>query len=451
MIDTNASTVLDTVVPVEYTTPSGLLVQDRRSRAFPRDVDPNTNEAVGSVGPNVPEGYGDTHVMYDGAGVLPPMVQAWQGWPVEWATPTWGGMVGLGEITRRVSTVFAGIDKQAWILSTMPPYRTKGGRVTKPLAWMRNPQPEAYNGWTEFFRQVVFSYLGCGEVILWATSRFPETGAIRTFVMLNSSWVNIEFVPGSGHMRRYSLQGVDITADVLHIRYASWPGDARGHGPLEAAAQAMFGAAALEQYQADLASRGGIPWGVITTPNRLTADQAYDMRTQYVTARLGARAAPAVFSGGATLSALNISPKDMALLELRQFDEARIAILLGVPPFLLGLPSGADSLTYQTVEGMYEYHWRASLRPLATGLMEAISNWALRAVDEVIELNRDEYTRPALGERVTAYSTLHGLVEVDAAGVERRAITIAEIRSAERLDADDEVDRSIASSLAVPA
>lgn len=422
---------------MEYTTPGGLIVRDSRHRAFPRDVDANGNPAVGTVGPDVPAGYGDDHVMYadsvNGWGVPPPpMVQAWAGWPVEWATPMWGSMVGLGEITKRVSTVFAAIDKQARILSTMPPYRTRDGRVVSSLAWMRNPQPDVYTDWTEAFRQIVYSYLGAGEVFLWATSRFQESGRVASFIMLNPAWVHVDI---RGNVRTYRLNEDDITADVLHIRYASWPGDAHGHGPLEAAARSMFGAAALEQYQADLSSRGGIPWGVITVPGRLTAEQASDMRWQYVSARAGARAAPAVFSGGATLSPLNVSPRDMALLELRQFDEARIAVLLGVPPFLLALPTGADSLTYSTTESFYDFHWRSSLRPLAQELTGAIGRWALLNPDEALELNRDEYTRPAFGDRVSAYAALHGIVETGPDGVERRAITIDEIRAAERLDA----------------
>lgn len=425
---------------MEYTTPSGLVVHDSRARAFPRDVDPNGNDAVGSVGPDVSEGYGDTHVMYDGCGIPPPMVQAWQGWPVEWATPTWGSMVGLGEITKRVSTVYAGIDKQAWQIATMPPYRTQDGVVIKPLAWMRNPQPEVYTGWIEAARQIMFSFLGCGEVFLWATSRFPESGRVRSWIMLNPGWMNVEL---DGNIRRYSLNGVDLTPDILHIRYSSWPGDARGHGPLEAGCGALFGAEAMEKYAANLAIRGGIPWGVLESPRRLTAQQANDMRTQYVYSRMSALGAPAVMSGGVTLRPLTFNPKDMALLELRQFDEARIAILLGVPPFLLGLPSGADSLTYSTTESMYDFHWRSALRPFAAMLTEAIGNWALSDPEQALELNRDEYTRPAFAERVNAWATLHGIVDDDG----KRAIDVPGIQAAERLTSADG-DRT--SSVAVP-
>ena len=129
--------------------------------------------------------------------------------------------------------------------------------------------------------------------------------------MMNPAWVDVQM---AGQLRRYTMGGADITDDVLHLRYSSWPGVPRGVGPLEALAANLFGAAALERYQAGLAVRGGIPWGVLTAPGKLTQDQAMNLRENFVQARLSARGAPAVLSGGVTLTPLYINPKDMALL-----------------------------------------------------------------------------------------------------------------------------------------
>lgn len=410
---------------MEYVTDTGLVVTDRRHRAEPpRDNLPNDNVQPPppvSVGPNASEGFGNTHVMHPYGSVVP---QAWSGWPVEWATPQWGSMVGLHEIFGRVSTVWACIDLNASILSTMPPYRTQGGHVAPPLPWMINPQPEVYTGWSEAMKQVVIAYQG-GEVFIWATSRYAD-GAVRTWVMLNPSWVNVEL---DGTVRRYTLGGADITDDVLHIRYASWPGDAHGHGPLEAAVLNLAGAAALERYAANLATRGGIPWAVLTAPGHLSEEQATALRDRFVHARLSAMGAPAVLSGGLTLEPLTINPRDMALLELRQFDESRLAILLGVPPFLVGLPSGGDSMTYSNVSSIFDYHWRAGLRTKAAPIMEAISNWALPRGQRV-EVNRDEYVRPGFEDRVNSYATLWNIHDEETG---ERAITIEEIRAIERL------------------
>lgn len=407
------------------------MVTDRRhSRADqlpPRDNPPNdagagVNTPPSSVGPTSSEGFGNTHVMYPQGALVP---QAWSGWPVEWATPLWGSAVGLNEVLQRVSTVWACLDLNSSVLATMPPYRTQGDTLIDPLPWMINPQPEVYTDWTEAMKQVVISYQ-LGEVFIWATSRYAD-GTVKTWVMLNPAWVTIDM---QGQMRRYSMMGVDITDDVLHIRYVSWPGDPHGHGAMEAATQTLYGAAALERYAANLAMRGGIPWATLTAPGNLSEAQATDMRERFVMARMSAMGAPAVLSGGVKLETLTINPKDMALLELRQFSEARLAVLLGVPPMLVGLPSGDGSLTYRNAEGIYDYHWRSSLKTKAAALMGAISLWALVRTQR-IEVNRDEYVRPPFNERATGYSTLFNIYDPDTG---QRAMTIDEIRAAERFD-----------------
>ena len=414
---------------MEYETPTGIVVTDRRhSRSDPRswpanpNFDPPPPDQPG-VGPNMSAGFGNTHVMFpdwlDG-----PEVQAWSGWPVEWSTPNWNsGTVGTPGIISKISTVFGCIDLNASITSTMPPYRMEGNKVVAPLPWMKNPQPEVYTGWTEAMKQVVISYW-CGEAFLWATGRNGD-GSVRNWVMLDPAWVEVKVL---GHIRRYFMGDIDISEDVLHLRYASWPGYARGFGPLGALASNIFGIEALERYASNLAVRGGIPWGVLTAPGNLTREQATALRTNFVSARASSMGAPATLSGGVTLTPFNLNPRDMALLELRQFDEARIAILLGVPPLLMGLPAG-DSMTYRNAEGIYDFHWRAYLRPKVSAIMEAISHWALPP-SQSIELNRDEYVRPDFNNRVAGYSQLFNIFD-PATG--ERAISVEEIREAERL------------------
>ena len=112
----------------------------------------------------------------------------------------------------------------------------------------------------------------------------------------------------------------------------------------------------------------------------------------------------------------------MALSELAKFNESRICILLGVPPFLMGLPSGGDSMTYSNVSSLFDYHWRAGLRPKATDVFANFSGWILpRGTD--VEVDRDEYVRPGLAERAQAYSILVGI----------GAMTPDEVRAKERI------------------
>ena len=59
--------------------------------------------------------------------------------------------------------------------------------------------------------------------------------ATRPGSMSCDPWlVNVE-IDGDG-FRRYAIGNVDVTDDMLHVRYRSRVGDAHGHGPLEVGA-----------------------------------------------------------------------------------------------------------------------------------------------------------------------------------------------------------------------
>jgi phage portal protein BeeE len=139
---------------------------------------------------------------------------------------------------------------------------------------------------------------------------------------------------------------------------------------------------------------------------------------------------PAVLSGGIEWEPVALDPEKMSLLDLSKWNESRIAILLGVPPFLMGLPSGGDSLTYSTTVQLFDFHWRAGLRPKAQAVMAALSGWALPRGTSV-EVNRDAYVEPEPLQRAQTAQILAGIVD-PATG--RQALTIDEIRAAERLD-----------------
>ena len=155
---------------------------------------------------------------------------------------------------------------------------------------------------------------------------------------------------------------LDVTADILHIRYQMTVGEAHGHGPLEAGAGRLVAANALARYAGTLAAAGGIPNAVLVHPGNLNDTQAHDLQTAWVEARMSSMGLPAVLSGGIDFKTLSFSPKDMALVELAQFNESRIAVLLGVPPFLRRPAVGRrlDDVQQRAAD-LFEYHWRAGL------------------------------------------------------------------------------------------
>jgi HK97 family phage portal protein len=325
----------------------------------------------------------------------PPAAAPWSGWPAEWSTPGWS------QLNTLVDTAWLCLDLNASIISTMPPYATQGGGVIAAPSWLANPDPDLYSSWDEFAKQLWWDYQ-LGEAFVICTARYAD-GYPARFHVLDPWLVNVEM--GSDGRRRYRIGSVDPGPDLLHIRYKSTTDSAHGTGPLDAGATRMVAAGLLQRYASRVIESGGVPYYVITHPRELTGTQIQDLQDQWFESRASNLGMPAIMSGGIGIEQLQLSPADMALVELAQYTDSRIAVMLGVPPFLAGLPSGGDSMTYSNVTALFDYHWRAGLRPKVAPVVHALSQWALpRGTD--IEVNRDEYVRPGPLERAQVWDVL---------------------------------------------
>ncbi len=396
----------------------------------PRNHDPNANAATGSVGPQSSAGT----VMH---------AEAWDGWPqrddygntwgTPWMEPMGGEWPGFGYgrhdpegYLKRVSTVMTCTDLTSRTLSTMPIYGARGvERVTLP-DWSKNPQPEQYGSWIDFCKVVVNSMLMQREAIIWATGRYAD-GYPARFIALNPDWVKI--TPDGAGGWNYALGREPLDRrDVCHIRYQTLAGRARGIGPLEWATRSIVSAATLERYAADIGNYG--LWAVLKHPGSLDSTQSEDLKARWLAARRGTPGAPAVLSGGVEFETVTLSPKDMALLDLRTFDEQRIASALGTPPWLAGLPNPGGGLTYTTTHQLTDFWWRSSLRALAQTIATTLSAWALPG-DRRIEFDRDEFLRPEPATLAAFYSTMHSIVDEETGD---RAMDVSEIRARERFN-----------------
>ena len=368
-------------------------VEHRALRPPDSSIIPNPNDPAdvppATVGPNVSTPGDPNGVEFVDSGELapplPPSIirpSSWSGWPAEWVMPLWGGAVqSLTDIA------WFCVDLNASLLSTMPPYLVNAV-PSLPRDWLTNPDPDKYASWEEFAKQLFWNFQ-LGEVFVLATAYYANGWPAR-FHVVDPWFVNVDMVGGR---RVYEIGGIDVTADVLHVRYQSSTSDAHGHGPLEAGWSRMIAAQLLLRYATNLVTGGGIPSSVLKHPDELTATQATSLQRQWVTARMSSMGLPAVLSGGVEFETVQLSPQDMALVDLSRHNESRICVALGVPPFLMGLPSGGDSMTYSNVSSLFDFHWRAGLRPKAQTVMRALSGWALpRGTD--VEVNRDAYVQP---------------------------------------------------------
>jgi HK97 family phage portal protein len=267
---------------------------------------------------------------------------------------------------------------------------------------MVNPDPTIYSSWQEFAKQLFWDYhLGEAFVLPMATS---ADGAPTNFRVIPPWLISVEM---RGGRRDYRLGSTDVTDEILHIRYASTTDNARGIGPLDVAGARQVAVRLLQRYADSLAETGGTPMYWLGLQRTISESEGRDLLDRWIESRAKYAGQPAIVSGGATLNQTkSMNAEDVALLELTHFNEARIAILLGVPPFLLGLASGGGgSITYSNVESLFDFHDRSSLRPKANAVMAALGQWALPA-GEAVELNRDDYTRPGLVDRARAYEIM---------------------------------------------
>jgi HK97 family phage portal protein len=411
-----------------------VVVRDYRSRAIPRDNPPNANPPLGSVGPNVAPGFGDTHTLYpegqlETSGNMPD-VMAWQGWPVSWDTPNNGN-----DYTRLVSTLWTCIDLNTRQLASFPIYGVKGVKVVPLPEWANNPEPELYSDWTECAKQMFNTFQAHGEIILWVTARYRDglgpngIGSIARFVVLNPALVNVERRNGditySTGNRAYARE------DICHIKYQSRPTNLRGIGPLEWASQSVASASALETMNKNLATRGGIPWAVLKSQRKLNGTESRDLQNAWIRGATNRLGAPAVLSGTLELETLTVSPREMMMLEQRVFDETRIAAAFGVPPYLVGLES-PGGLVYSNANSIFEFHWRMTLRTAAAAVASAMSNWLLPRGTR-FEFNRDDYVKPDDETRARTDAILFNLIDEHG----NRAKTIDEIRMSNRLIPND--------------
>jgi HK97 family phage portal protein len=340
----------------------------------------------------------------------------WDGWPSSWNLPV------LGPVENMIDVAWQALDLNASVFASMPPYLVNAS-PNLPDEWIDNPDPDQYTSWATFAHGLMWDFQ-LGEAFVVCTARYtgpggPGTGWPARFHLAPPWSVNVELDAGR---RRYSIGGIPVRSeDVLHIRYRSTVDNARGTGPLDASATRLLAARVLLRYLTSFVEGGAVPSSVLESEEELTAKQASDLHAQWINARMSRLGLPAVLDGGVKWKATQTDPLSSALAELAAYTEAKIVVGLGVPPFLLGLPSGGDSMTYSNVSSIFDYHWRGGLRPKAQRIMLALSQW-LTPRGTALEVNRDEYVRPGPLERAQTQEIY----------IRNGVLTPEEVREAER-------------------
>jgi HK97 family phage portal protein len=316
--------------------------------------------------------------------------------------PDLAGLFGIGSaLVERIGTVDRCLQLTSQQIAAMQ-LRYKCAASASPFQprWVTDPDPAWYpNGIHDVMFSAVWSIYARGEALLWCTSRY-ETGYPATFTVLDPRAVDVEL---AGGQRRYESNGVPLNAeDVIQVQ-RNPNGALRGTGALEAYGASVASAAMAEAYAADVyRSTGATRVALRFTQRRPSQDQAEDLQAQWVAAVQRRGGAPAVLPNDVELlEALSISPKDLMLLESREWDARQIAAAFGVPAMLLNIAL-AGGLVYQNPVQLFELWWRSELMPAAVKLSGALSRWLPRG--HWVEFDPSASLRPDLAALVGIYS-----------------------------------------------
>jgi HK97 family phage portal protein len=294
----------------------------------------------------------------------------------------WSELRGTGffspRLIERVWVAARCIQLNAQQIASMP-LRFEG--TFKP-AWVNSPDPVYYpNGISDAIFAVTRSIYGWGDAFLYVTSRYA-TGFPATWTVLDPSVVVVELVDGR---RTYRVNETPLRDDDV-VQITRDPGGGlRGTSALRAYASQAWSQIGAGTTAQNIMGGGTVPPVTLMSKRKLTAENARAIQDQWVEARSRyGSGVPAILASAdfEKPEALNINPKDLALLDLAEYDARVLASAFGVPSFLLNLAM-TGSLVYQNPEGLREFWWWSELYPMGKRIADAMTANMLPAGNSV--------------------------------------------------------------------
>ena len=164
---------------------------------------------------------------------------------------------------------------------------------------------------------------------------------------------------------------------ILQLKAFHPRDDYDGLSPLEAAQTAIDihnSAAAWAKALIDNAARpsGALVYG--QDGARMSDAQFERLKEELETAHTGPGAAgrPLLLEGGLDWKPMSLTPADMDFVDARNAAAREIALALGVPPLLLGLPGDNTHANYKEANLAF---WRLSVAPLAEKFARSLTHW----------------------------------------------------------------------------
>ncbi len=206
-----------------------------------------------------------------------------------------------------------------------------------------------------------------------------------------SGWPEAFEYSANGTSVRFAEEPLAGVRPILHTRLFHPDNDHYGMSPIEAAASAIDIHNQASAWNKALLDNSARPSGALVyaaNGGNLTGEQFKRLRSELEEAFQGARNAgrPMLLEGGLDWKPLSLSPKDMDFIAAKHAAARDIALALGVPPMLLGIPGDNTYANYQEAQRAF---WRQTVLPLVQRMTRTFSAWLAPAYGGAVELRPD--------------------------------------------------------------
>jgi HK97 family phage portal protein len=186
-----------------------------------------------------------------------------------------------------------------------------------------------------------------------------------------------------GQSVRFIDDAIEGVRPILHLKLFHPINDHYGMSPIEAAATAIDIHNTASSWNKALLDNSARPSGALVyaaSNGQMTDDQFTRLKSELEMNFQGARAAgrPLLLEGGLDWKPLSLSPKDMDFIEAKNAAAREIALAIGVPPMLLGIPGDNTYSNYQEAQRAF---WRQTVLPLVNRTARALESWLAPAFE----------------------------------------------------------------------
>ena len=205
----------------------------------------------------------------------------------------------------------------------------------------------------------------------------------------------------AGRQMRFH-QAIEGQKPILHMSLFNPLNDHYGMSPLEAAAFSLDIHNAAGGWNKALLDNAARPSGALVYGAKdasLSVEQFDRLKAELESSHQGAMNAgrPMLLEGGLDWKPMGYSPRDMDFIEAKWVAAREIALALGVPPMLLGIPGDNTYSNYQEANRTF---WRQTVLPLVNRTSGALCNWLDESYGTALSLKPDLNNIEALsGER----------------------------------------------------